>query len=187
MNETELKLSSREVSRMARLLVNFRRETALLVLQRFESETRSRVQDQMEELRLLGCHSDETLLAEFADFLYFDPEPMAGSLARIKKPRLNSSITTAQEISFEQIMQWDERSLDQLLKVASPELTIRVLNCSPPTFVRRVLERLSNEDAACVSQQIDESREIDFSEMQRTHRLYCDLARNLIDQGLISR
>lgn len=186
MNDTELKLASREVNRMARLLVNFRRETSLLVLQRFDPDTRSQVQEQIEELQLLGCRSDERLLTEFADFLYFDPEPMGESLASIKKPRLEPSLAPAKEINFEEIVHLDERSLDQLLKAASPELTVRVLNCSPPSFVNRVLERLSNEDAKRVSQQIDEHREIDFSEMQRTHRMYCDLAKNLIDQGLIS-
>ena len=184
MNDTELRLASREVNRLARLLVNFRRETSLLVLQRFDPDTRSQVQEQIEEL--LGCLSDERLLTEFADFLYFDPEPMGESLTSIKKPRLEPSIAPAKEINFEEIVHLDERSLDQLLKAASPELTVRVLNCSPPSFVNRVMERLSNEDAKRVRQQIDEHREIDFSEMQRTHRMYCDLAKNLIDQGLIS-
>ena len=186
MKGTEINLASREVARMARLLVNFHRETSLLVLQRFDAETRSQVQDQMEELQLLGCRSDERSLAEFADFLYFDPKPMAGSMSSIKKPRLAPAVIPAKEISFEEIVHLDGNSLDQLLKAASPELTIRVLNCSPPSFVNRVLKRLSNDDAAHVSQQIDKHREVDFSELQQAHQMYCDLAKNLVEQGLIS-
>ena len=186
MKGTEINLASREVARMARLLVNFHRETSLLVLQRFDAETRSQVQDQIEELQLLGCHSDERSLAEFADFLYFDPKPMAGSMSSIKKPRLVPAVIPAKEISFEEIVHLDERSLDQLLKAASPELTVRVLNCSPPSFVNRVLERLSHDDAAHVSQQLEKHREVDFSELQEVHQMYCDLAKNLVEQGFIS-
>ena len=186
MKGTEINLASREVARMARLLVNFHRETSLLVLQRFDAETRSQVQDQIEELQLLGCHSDERSLAEFADFLYFDPKPMAGSMSSIKKPRLAPAVIPAKEISFEEIVHLDERSLDQLLKAASPELTVRVLNCSPPSFVNRVLERLSHDDAAHVSQQLEKHREVDFSELQQVHQMYCDLAKNLVEQGFIS-
>jgi len=187
MKGTEINLASREVARMARLLVNFHRETSLLVLQRFDAETRSQVQDQIEELQLLGCHSDERSLAEFADFLYFDPKPMAGSMSSIKKPRLAPTvIIPAKEISFEEIVHLDGNSLDQLLKAASPELTVRVLNCSPPSFVNRVLERLSHDDAAHVSQQLEKHREVDFSELQEVHQMYCDLAKNLVEQGFIS-
>ena len=185
MSEAKVKLATRQTNQLARLLVNFRRETVILLLQGFDQETRLKAETQINELKAMGCHSDEGSLNDFADFLYFDPQTMTAATPNILRPELQSHIHVGVSPSFEQVVQWDNESLDQLLQAAAPDLTIQVLTCSPQSFIERVLNRLSSEDAERVRQQISETQSVDFSEMQKIHRMYCDLAKNLMEQGLI--
>ncbi|MDG2014528.1 MAG: FliG C-terminal domain-containing protein [Pirellulaceae bacterium] len=185
MSEAQVKLTTQQTHQLARLLVNFRRETVMLLLQGFDQDTRLRAETQIDELKAMGCHSDEGLLNDFADFLYFDPQTMQPSSPGILRPELRARSDRGLTLSFEQVLQWDNESLDQLLQAASPDLTIRVLTCSPQSFVERVLDRLSSEDSVRVRQQISETQSVDFSEMQKTHQQYCNLARDLMEQGLI--
>ena len=187
MAESKTRMAPRQTSRLARLLVNFQRETVAVILQRFDRETRLRVQSQIDELRTLGCQSDEQLLTEFADFLYFEPQQVPDRQAAIRKPDLGSSLSAQKTLTFHDILQFNDESLDQLLKAASPQLTIQVLTCSPQEFVKRVLARLSDDDATVVRQRMTDQPTIDFAQMQSIHRQYCDLARQLIEQGVISR
>lgn len=194
MSKTRVNLNADQTRKLARLLVNFSSDTANAILDRFDKDTRLRIRSSMADLSRAGCCSDESSLAEFAEFLYFEPQKPAESTGPdpIQKPenlrdRRSGGPNPAQRMTFRDITCFDDTALDALLKAAPPELTVAVLTCSPESFIRRVLARLSPAEARLVQERISQTTVVNYSEMHEIHQRYCDFATYMIDNGLLSR
>lgn len=183
MGESKQKLSPHQATQIARLLVNFSSDTADSILQGFDRTTRSRVRAHMDDLSCNGCSTDIDSLADFAEFLYFEPdESSEQNPPAVRKPalsRLGGSLSSG--LAFNDILGFNDSLLDSLLKATPAELTISVLCCSPESFVQRVLGRLSGPEAQLVRDRINETNTVEFSEMQTIHERYCEFATRLID------
>ena len=183
MSEQQMKLEPRHANQFACLLRNFSIETACVILKRFDRATRNRVRSRMDELSSHGIQADESLLEEFADFL---KTPSAIPEPEIKTPHHDrTGHRSNTRYTIHDILEFNDESLDSLLKAAPAEMTISVLSCTPQTFIDRVLDRLSPDDEKFVRKRIDVPQAVDFSEMKSIHRQYCEFASRLVDQGLI--
>jgi hypothetical protein len=189
MHETRTPFSAQQVQRLGRLLLNFSDDTVDSILQHLDALTQREVRAEMDDLAMAGFSSDDRLLQEFADFLYFEPDQRPDQAAAlIRKPKWpRDTPVAAADFSFQDILQLSDESLDTLLKAAPAEWTIATLNCSPAAFVQRVLQRLSPSDADHVRQRMAGTGTVDFSKMRETHQRYCRVAMDLFKKGLITR
>ena len=189
MKDTSATFSARQIHRLGRLLLNFSSGTVDTILPCLDDMTQQEVRAEMDELVAAGYATDEHLLTDFADFLYFEPDQRGDQSASIiRKPKWSrDGSVEGPEFTFQDILQFSDDSLDALLKAAPAEWTIATLTCSPSSFVQRVLQRLSPEDADLVRQRIAHTGTVDFAEMRETHQRYCQVAMDLLKQGMISR
>ncbi|MGI9517756.1 MAG: FliG C-terminal domain-containing protein [Pirellulaceae bacterium] len=188
-----MKLSQHQQRKFASLLVNLSSQTATRILDRFDPATQAGVRSRMEELAV-PQPADEQLLAQFAEFLYFEPaadDPRGAILKPDVSAHTRSTAghgpTDKSQLEFHELFGLGDSALDTLLENASPELTVAALCCSPQSFVQRVLDRLSADEARQVRQQINNSSSINWKQMQVVQQQYCRLASQLIERGAIER
>ncbi len=175
-------------------------QTTESVLSRFDHETRIHVLKIINQQPEPGNPIRADLLQSFAEFLYFQPEssaepPKAGErnlspdssrdMASLAQTRTQNHNVNQRQLSFDSIMDLDDQSLDTLLRIASPELTISMLACSPQKFVKRVLSRLTPQEANMVNQKINTASQISLNELTDTQTRFTNFANELLIAGLI--
>ncbi len=186
-----MKLSQHQQRKFASLLVNLSSQTASRILDRFDKATQSDVRSQMDQLSP-PQPADEQLLAQFAEFLYFEPD-QPPTRDTILKPDVTGHASRDPHIhrparfEFQDLLTLGDTALDTLLETATPELTIAALCCSPRQFVLRVLDRLSPAEADRVQKQINQTDTIDWHQMQAIQQRICQVAKQLIESGAIER
>ncbi len=175
-------------------------QTTESVLSRFDHETRIHVLKIINQQPQPGTPIRADLLQSFAEFLYFQPEssaePPKASQSTLSPDSSRDTATSAQtrtrnhdvnqqQLSFDSIMDLDDQSLDTLLRIASPDLTISALACSPHQFVVRVLSRLTPQEANMVTHKINTVSQINLDELTDTQTRFTNFANELLIAGLI--
>ena len=150
-----------EERQIAGLLKGLSQPVAELVLNRFDPSTRLAVRRHWLQL------GEDESLAQLRSFERF--------------------LQQSEELTFQAILDFDDRALDTLLELAPADLTISVLRCAPKSFVSRVLSRLDAEEARGVVKALGEASVVNISEMDRTQQRYVALASDLIARGLIAQ
>lgn len=172
------RLTTEQELKVARLLIHFTNRTNSEILGRFDRATRNRIRDAMSGLREGNFAESNESLQEFADFLYFEPD----SAAKTSGTRDSRAISDEpEELSFVDVVQIDDESLDLLLQAAPAELTLDVLCCSPSHFVNRVIERLLPIDAEMVRQRLSGPSTIEYAKVQQTHKEFCQVAKQVLN------
>lgn len=181
------KLNTKQEQRIAKLLVHFSGSTCDQILDRFGKATRDRVRIRMRELIASNSTGNAESLNDFAEFLYFEPEssPTTNDQAPVRVANRREIVQPTGDLSFQSLIGMSDKNLDVLLRAAPPGLTISVLCCSPEPFIRRVMQRLSEDEATAVHERIHSTGTVDIHQMQKTHQQYCRFASQLVQDGLI--
>jgi flagellar motor switch protein FliG len=89
------------------------------------------------------------------------------------------------ELSFDNLLLLDDRSLETVLRISDPEVAILALVGAPPGLIERILSKLPDAEARIVRHRLDHLGPTRLSDVEEARRRIAVAAQELATKGRI--